>query len=159
MKKINEMWNLVFDWLGNGKKVMMGIAFILVGTIVNMLVESSSGLAQSAFIFFVMGALFIVNAMFSKITNCNINVVLYTLAFVVIMELGIYLMADLNRSFTNMASVWGPCFLFVWALQYVVLQVADMERVSKRLVIAFFDSLVGVLAVVLAFIVPIWLHV
>lgn len=157
MKKISEMWNLVFDWLGNGKKVMMGAAFIGVGVIVNTVMESSSGLAQSAFLFFAIGALFFVNALFSKMTGCNINVLLYTLVFIVIMELGMYLMTGIDNSFTNMASVWGPCFLFVWALQYAVLQAADMERISKRLVIAFFDSLVGAIAVVAAFVVPIWL--
>ena len=70
-----------------------------------------------------------------------------------------YLMNGLDNSFTNMVSVWGPCFLFVWALQYVVLQVADMEPLTKRLVIAFFDTLVGAIAIVAAFIVPVFLTV
>lgn len=159
MQKAMELWKLIFDWLGNGKKVIMGLVFIVMGVALNWLLKTNSGLTQSAFLFFTIGGLFFVNALFSKLTHCNINVLLYTLVFVVIMELGMYLMNGLDSSFTNMVSVWGPCFLFVWALQYVVLQVADMEPLTKRLVIAFFDTLVGAIAIVAAFIVPVFLTV
>ena len=157
MKQIAEIWNLVFDWLGAGKKAIMGAGFLVVGSIVNVILQPPEGLTQGSFILLVIGALFLVNALFSRLTKCNINVLYYTLVFVVIMELGIFLMGDMETNFTNLVSVWGPCFLFIWALQYVVLQVADMERVSKRIVIAFFDSLVGTIAVAAAFFIPIYL--
>ena len=159
MKQIGEMWNLVFEWLGTGKKIMMGIGFLVVGILVNLVLQPKAGLTQGSFILFMMGALFLVNALFSKLTQCNINVLYYTLIFVVIYELGIFLMGDLDNNLTNLVSVWGPCFLFIWALQYVVLQVAGVERVSKRIVIAFFDTLVGVIAVVAAFFLPVWVAV
>ena len=159
MKQIEEIWNLVFDWLGAGKKAIMGAGFLVVGSIVNVILQPPEGLTQGSFILLVIGALFLVNALFSHLTKCNINVLYYTLVFVVIMELGIFLMGDMETNFTNLVSVCGPCFLFIWALQYVVLQVADMERISKRIVIAFFDSLVGTIAVAAAFFIPIWLGV
>ena len=68
-------------------------------------------------------------------------------------------MTDLDTTLTDMASVWGPCFLFMWALQYVVLQLADLEPLVKRIVIAFFATLVGVLAVVAVFFLPIFFSV
>lgn len=159
MKKFSEMWNLIFEWMGTGKKVVMGIGFLVTGAIVNLIIQPKAGLTQGTFLLFMIGALFLVNALFSKLTQCNINVLYYILVFVVILELGIWMMGDLETDFTHLVSVWGPCFLFVWALQYVVLQVADMEKASKRIVIAFFDTLAGGIAVVAAFFLPVWLAI
>lgn len=155
MKQVKEMWNLVFNWLGNGKKTIMGIGFIVVGVIGNILANPAEGLAQLPFIIMMMGALCLVNALFSKLSGSNINLLLFLLVFVVIMELGIYLMDDADIAMTDMVSIWGPCFIFVWALQYVVLQLADIEPVVKRVVIAFFETLVGIIAVAATFFLPI----
>lgn len=157
MKQIGEMWNLIFQWLGTGKKIIMGLGFLVAGVFANVILQPKAGLTQASFLLFMIGALFLVNALFSKLTSCNINVLYFTLIFVIIFELGIFLMGDMETNFTNLISVWGPCYLFVWALQYVVLEIADMERVSKRIVIAFFDTLVGTIAVVAAFFLPVWI--
>ena len=159
MKQVKEMWNLVFNWLGNGKKTIMGIGFLIVGIIANVIANPNGGLAQFPFVLMMIGALCLVNALFSKLSGCNINLLLFILVFVVIIELGIYLMTDLDTTLTDMASVWGPCFLFMWALQYVVLQLADLQPLVKRVVIAFFATLVGALAVVAVFFLPIFLSV
>lgn len=156
MEHIVELWNTVFEWLGTGKKVIMGILFLLAGTIVNVIWQPPEGLTHSSFLLFMVGMLFLVNALFSKLLKCNINVLYYILVFVVILELGVALMEDV-QNVTNIISIWGPCFLFVWALQYVVLQAADMEGIAKRIVIAFLDTVAGAAAIVAAFMLPIWL--
>ena len=33
MKQLKELWTLVNNWLGNGKKCIIGLAFLLVGLI------------------------------------------------------------------------------------------------------------------------------
>lgn len=156
MEHIVELWNTVFEWLGTGKKVIMGILFLVAGTIVNVIWQPPGGLTHSSFLLFMVGMLFLVNALFSKLLKCNINVLCYILVFVVILELGVALMEDM-KNITNIISIWGPCFLFVWALQYVVLQAADMEGIAKRIVIAFLDTVAGAAAIVAAFMIPIWL--
>lgn len=159
MEQVKEMWNLVFNWLGNGKKTIMGIAFLLVGMIANVIAKPDGGLARLPFILLMVGALCLVNALFSKVSGCNINLLLFILVFVAIIELGIYLMTDLDTTLTDMASVWGPCFAFIWALQYVVLQLADIKPAVKRVVIAFFTLLCGIIAIVAVFFLPIFLSV
>lgn len=158
MKQIREIWNMVFEWLGPGKKLIMGAIFVLCGSIINVLLQSAEGLTQGTFLLLAAGALFWVNALFSKLTNCNINVLCFTLIFIVIYELGMFLMGDnMENTLPNLLSVWAPCFVFVWALQYVVLEAADMDKIAKRIVIAFFETVVGVIAIVAAFIIPVWI--
>lgn len=111
---------------------------------------------HGSFLLLMTGVLFFVNALFSKLCKCNIHVVYFILAFIVILELALYLSGDLQK-FSNAFMLWGPCFLFVWALQYVVLQVSGMEKFSKRAVIAFLETAVGTIGTVAVFVIPIWL--
>lgn len=156
MRYIVEQWNALLEWLGTGKKVMLGIIFFIAGVIVNWLWRPPEGLMHGSFLLLMTGVLFFVNALFSKLCKCNIHVVYFILAFIVILELALYLSGDLQK-FSNAFMLWGPCFLFVWALQYVVLQVSGMEKFSKRAVIAFLETAVGTIGTVAVFVIPIWL--
>ena len=57
MKQIKETWNLVFNWLGNGKKVLMGIGFLLIGFLWNYLSHPAEGLEQLPFLIMLTGGL------------------------------------------------------------------------------------------------------
>lgn len=157
MKQFKETWNLVFNWLGNGKKTMMGAGFLVIGFLWNMAGQSTHTLEQVPFIIMVTGSLCLVNALFSKLTEQNINLLLFVLIYVCIMELGIYLMGGETADFTNLVMIWGACFVFVWALNYALLETTEMESIAKRIVMAFFETLVGAAAIVAVFAVPIWL--
>lgn len=157
MKQVKETWNLIFNWLGNGKKTMIGVGFLLIGFLWNYYSGSSETLLQIPFIIMLTGALCLVNALFSKLIKTNINLLLFILIFVVIMELGMYLMGNEEMVFTNMVAIWGACFLFIWALNYALLEAGSTEGAVKRVVIAFFESLLGAAAIVITFGVPIWM--
>lgn len=156
MRYVVEQWNALLEWLGTGKKVMFGIAFFAAGVIVNWLWQPPEGLMHGSFLLLMTGVLFLVNALFSKLCKCNINVVYFILAFIAILELAFWLSGD-SQKFSNAFALWGPCFLFVWALQYVVLQVSGMEKFSKRAVIAFLETVVGLIAIAAVFVLPIYL--
>lgn len=157
MKQIKETWNLVFNWLGNGKKVLMGIGFLLIGFLWNYLSHPAEGLEQLPFLIMLTGGLCLVNALFSKLTETNINPLFFALIYIVIMELGIALMGGETQDFTNLFMIWGACYIFVWALNYALLESAEMEGVVKKIVLAFFETLVGALVMVAIFALPIWL--
>lgn len=157
MKQLKEAWNLVFGWLGNGKKTIIGIAFVVVGFLWNYFSESSESLQHMPFVVMMAGALCLVNALFSKLSGENINLLFFILIFVVILELGVYLMGGEELTFTGLVSIWGPCVLFVWALHYALLEASGIDGVVKRIVIAFFELLVGAIAIGIVFGVPIWL--
>lgn len=157
MKQIKETWNLIFHWLGNGKKLIIGIGFLVIGFLWNYGSESSEALQQLPFIIMLAGALCLVNALFSKLLQTNINVLCFILIFVVILELGMYLMGNEELAFTNMVAIWGACFLFAWALNYALLEAGSMDGVVKRIVVAFFESLLGAVAVVVTFGVPVYI--
>ena len=157
MKQIKETWNLVFNWLGNGKKVMIGIAFLLIGAVWNYFSHPAEGLAQVPFVIMLTGGLCLVNALFSKLTVTNINPLLFVLIYVTMMELGIALMGGDTSDFTNLVTIWGACTIFIWALNYALLESAEMDGVVKKIVISFFETLVGAVAMVTIFALPIWL--
>ena len=157
MKQIKDTWNLVFRWLGNGKKVVIGLAFLLIGYGWNYLSHPAEGLSQVPFVIMLAGGLCLVNVLFSKLTEKNINPLLFVLIYVVIMELGIALMGGDTSDFTNLVTVWGACALFVWALNYALLEASEVEGVVKKIVVAFLEMLVGALVLVALFILPIWI--
>lgn len=157
MKQVKETWDLIFNWLGNGKKTIMGIGFLLIGFLWNHFSGSSEALQQLPFIIMLTGALCLVNALFSKLIKANINLLLFILIFIVIMELGMYLMGNEELAFTNMVAIWGACFLFIWALNYALLEAGSIDGAAKRIVVAFFESLAGAAAIVVTFGVPIWM--
>lgn len=158
MKYVVEQWNALLEWLGTGKKVMFGIIFFAAGVIVNWLWQPPEGLTHGSFLLLMTGVLFLVNALFSKLCKCNIHIVYFILAFIAILELALWLSGDLQK-FSNTFALWGPCFLFVWALQYVVLQVSGVEKFSKRAVIAFLETVVGLIGTAAVFIIPIYLKI
>lgn len=155
MKYVVEQWNALLEWLGTGKKVMFGIIFFAAGVIVNWLWQPPEGLTHGSFLLLMTGVLFLVNALFSKLCKCNIHIVYFILAFIAILELALWLSGDLQK-FSNTFALWGPCFLFVWALQYVVLQVSGVEKFSKRAVIAFLETVVGLIGIAAVFVIPIY---
>ncbi len=157
MKQFKEIWELVFNWMGNGKKTVMGIGFLVIGFLWNYAFQSDRTLGQIPFVIMLAGGLCLVNALFSKLANENINVLLFILIYVVMMELGIYLMGGETSDFTNLVTIWGACAIFVWALNYALLETTEMDGVVKRIVIAFFETLAGAVVMVAVFALPIWL--
>ncbi len=157
MKQVRETWNLIFNWMGNGKKVIMGIAFLLVGFVWNYFSHPLEGLAQVPFIVMLTGGLCLLNAFFSKVTDANINLLFFVLIYISMMELGIALMAGDTSNFTNLVTIWGACMMFVWALNYALLESAELPGVVKKIVIAFFETLLGAVVMVVLFVLPIWL--
>jgi len=157
MKQFKEIWELVFNWMGNGKKTAMGIGFLVIGFLWNYAFQSDRTLGQIPFVIMLAGGLCLVNALFSKLTNENINVLLFILIYVVMMELGIYLMGGETSDFTNLVTIWGACAIFVWALNYALLETTEMDGIVKRIVIAFFETLAGAVVMVAVFALPIWL--
>lgn len=157
MEQFKEIWKLVFNWLGNGKKVIIGVGFLLVGFVWNMAGRSTHTLEQIPFIIMAAGALSLVNALFSKWTKQNINLLFFVLIYICIMELGIYLMGGETVDFTSLVQIWGSCSVFIWALNYALLESTEMDGIIKRIVIAFFETLIGAAAIVAVFAVPIWL--
>ena len=81
MKQIKDTWNLVFRWLGNGKKVVIGLAFLLIGYGWNYLSHPAEGLSQVPFVIMLAGGLCLVNVLFSKVTEKNINPLLFVLIY------------------------------------------------------------------------------
>ena len=60
MESVKEMWNLVFGWFGNGKKMIAGGLFLLVGMIAQSF--STKTLEQIPFILMAAGLMCFVNA-------------------------------------------------------------------------------------------------
>lgn len=157
MKQFKETWELIFNWLGNGKKTIIGLGFLVIGFFWNMAGQSVHTLEQVPFIIMVTGGLCLVNALFSKLTDQNINLLFFVLIFISIMELGIYLMGGETSDLTNLVMIWGACFVFIWALHYALLETTEIDGVVKKIVIAFWESLAGAAAIVAIFAFPIWL--
>ena len=91
MKQLKELWTLVNNWLGNGKKCIIGLVFFLVGFVMNWFSHPVEGLSQIPFTLMTAGGLCLVNALFSKWTDKNINLLFFVLAFICVMDLGIVL--------------------------------------------------------------------
>ena len=49
MKQLKELWTLVNNWLGNGKKCIIGLVFFLVGFVMNWFSHPVEGLSQIPF--------------------------------------------------------------------------------------------------------------
>lgn len=154
MEQIKEAWNLVFNWIGNGKKMIMGGCFLIAGIIGQSMSEKT--LAQIPFILMSMGVLCFVNALFSKITKKNINLLLFLLINILVTEVGITVMAaDLFEGVT-MIGVWCLCGVIVWILQTLILR---EENIPKRVVLTFFETLLSAVAILVVFVLPIFIEV
>ncbi|MCH5251393.1 MAG: hypothetical protein J1F22_00335 [Lachnospiraceae bacterium] len=156
MEQIKEMWSLVFDWLGNGKKMIIGAIFLLIGIIGQALSEKT--LAQIPFLLMAVGLMCFVNALFSKIADKNINLLLYQLIYVVVLEIGL---AATSSGFlgnegvvdgTTLIGIWLLCIVVAWILQSLLIKI---DNVPKRLVLGLAETLLSGLVVVIAFVVPI----
>ena len=86
MKQLKELWTLVNNWLGNGKKCIIGLVFFLVGFVMNWFSHPVEGLSQIPFTLMTAGGLCLVNALFSKWTDKNINLLFFVLAFICVMQ-------------------------------------------------------------------------
>ena len=115
MKQLKELWTLVNNWLGNGKKCIIGLAFLLVGFVMNWFSHPVEGLSQIPFTLMTAGGLCFVNALFSKWTDKNINLLFFVLAFICVMDLGIVLLDGDFSQFTTMVTVTCACTVFSWA--------------------------------------------
>lgn len=154
MEQIKEIWNLVFNWIGNGKKMIMGGCFLIAGIIGQSMSEKT--LAQIPFILMAMGVLCFVNALFSKITKKNINLLLFLLINILVAEIGITVMAAGLFEGVTMIGVWCLCGVVVWILQTLILQ---EENILKRVVLTFFETLLSAVAILVVFVLPIFIEV
>lgn len=154
MEQIKEMWDLVFNWLGNGKKAIMGGIFLLIGIIGQSM--SDKTLTQMPFILMAMGLLCYVNALFSKLTKNNINLLLFLLLNVFLTEVSIAAVTADTISETTMAGICIICIFVLWVLQVFMIRA---EIMTKRIVLAFLMTCLDVVAVLAAFALPILIEI
>ncbi len=156
MEQIKEMWELVFTWLGNGKKMIVGGIFLLAG--VAGQIVSGRTLAQFPFLLMAMGFVCFVNALFSRICACNINLLLCLLLYLLATEAGIAMAADvLDAEGSTMAVILCcVCFILIWIGQFFLIR--GIPGITKRAVLAFLEVLLSVAAIAAALLLPILLH-
>lgn len=157
MKQCKEMWELVFNWLGNGKKTVMGAGFLLAGFLWNMAGQPAHILEQVPFIIMVTGGLCLVNALFSRLLEQNINLLGFILIYICIMELGMALMGGDVPENADLVLIWSACFVFVWALNYALLETTGFDGVIRKIVFSFFEALAGAAVIVGVFAATVWL--
>ena len=133
MKQLKELWTLVNNWLGNGKKCIIGLVFFLVGFVMNWFSHPVEGLSQIPFTLMTAGGLCLVNALFSKWTDKNINLLFFVLAFICVMDLGIVLLDGDFSQFTTMVTVTCACTGFSWALNFALLQSVEVDGAANGL--------------------------
>ncbi len=158
MEQIKEMWELVFTWLGNGKKMIVGGIFLLAGMAGQ--IASGKTLAHIPFLLMAMGLVCFVNALFSRICACNINLLLCLLLYLLVAEWGIVaggiiLGAPLGDSTPTVILCW-VCFVLVWAGQFFLIR--NTREIMKRAVLAVLEVLMSLAAIAAAFLIPILLH-
>jgi hypothetical protein len=159
-KKILQIWNAVFDWFGNGKKLIVAALFLLAGMIGQSF--SQKTLAQIPFILMAAAVMCVVNALFSKIASYNINILLYLLINVAATEIGLSLTSynilgsDTEIDSMTMMLIWGICILAVWILQTLLIRIPEWPR---RIALAAGETVLSAVAVCVAFVVPILLSV
>lgn len=154
MEQIKEMWDLVFNWIGNGKKAIMGGCFWLAGMIGQSM--SDKTLTQIPFILMAMGLLCYVNALFSKVTKNNINLLIYLLLNIFLTEICIAVVSAGAVSETTMFGICIACVLVLWVLQVFMVRA---EVMTKRIVLAFLMTCLDAVAVLAAFALPIIIEV
>lgn len=160
MERETKLWNLVFDWFGNGKKMIVGGLFFLAGAAAQSF--STKTLQQIPFLLMAAGLMCFVNALFSKMYKTNINLLLFLLINIAAIDCGIFFTshslpgsAGAIDSMT-VALIWIVCILAVWALQALIL---PLESIPRRAGAAFLETLLSAAAVLTAFIIPIMLSV
>ncbi len=153
MKTAKEMWELVSHWLGNGKKMIIGGIFLVSGLIWflcdGMDVESEA--FRFIYLFVAVGLMCFVNAMFSKLTETNINLFIFLLINIVLSTLALEMNVDYDLQFAFQCG----CFVFAWAFHGIVLQ---EKQIIKRIVMSFFLAFFSLMAVLVALFGPIMLQ-
>lgn len=157
MKQLKELWTLVNNWLGNGKKCIIGLAFLLVGFVMNWFSHPVEGLSQIPFTLMIAGGLCLVNALFSKWTDKNINLLFFVLAFICVMDLGIVLLDGDFSQFTTMVTVTCACTVFSWALNFALLQSVEVDGAAKKIVMSFLATVCSAVIMAAVFVGSIWL--
>jgi hypothetical protein len=154
------MWNKIFQWFGNGKKMLAGVLLLVAGMIGQSF--SQKTLAQIPFILMASGLMCFVNVLFSKISKHNINILIFLLINIAALETALSLTSyqmpgsDTAVDSMTMALIWIACLVVVWILQIFLLRIPGW---SVRIAMAAGETVVSVIAVCVAFIVPIILSV
>jgi hypothetical protein len=154
------MWNRIFEWFTNGKKMMAGVLLFLTGMVGQSF--SQKTLAQIPFILMASGLMCFVNVLFSKISKHNINILIFLLINVAALETALSLTSyqipgsDTTVDSMTMAMIWIVCIIAVWVLQIILLRIPER---SARIALAAGETVVSMIAVAAAFIVPIILSV
>lgn len=152
MEQTKELWNLIFNWFGNGKKMILGTGLLVAGIIGQII--SDKTLAQLPFVLMATGVLCFVNALFSKITSHSINILIFLVINVVMIE-ALIATSSIEEQATRFG-VWAILVIAAWLLHTRMIRA---ERLPKRAVLAFLETLLCAVAIVAAFILPIILEV
>ena len=103
------------------------------------------------------GGLCFVNALFSKWTDKNINLLFFVLAFICVMDLGIVLLDGDFSQFTTMVTVTCACTVFSWALNFALLQSVEVDGAAKKIVMSFLATVCSAVIMAAVFVGSIWL--
>ncbi len=154
MEAQEEKRESLFQWIGNGKKMIIGAILLAAGIVGQLL--SGRTLAQIPFVLMGAGLMCFVNALFSKIASCNIHLLLYLIINIAAMELAIAIAgADVLDS-TTLYGAWVGCGVAAWIFQIALMKT---EGGVRRVVLSFCETLFSAVALVAAFVVPIFLSV
>ncbi|MCH5265016.1 MAG: hypothetical protein J1F02_03895 [Lachnospiraceae bacterium] len=154
MEPIEEKRESLFQWIGNGKKMIIGGLLLLAGIIGQIL--SDRTLEQIPFILMSAGLMCFVNTLFSKLTDYNIHLLLFLVINIVAMEIGLTITAADIIEGVTLYSVWVICGIAAWIFQAMILKI---EGSAKRAVLSFFETLLSVLALGAALFLPIILEI
>lgn len=144
---------LAWQW----KKCIIGLVFFLVGFVMNWFSHPVEGLSQIPFTLMTAGGLCLVNALFSKWTDKNINLLFFVLAFICVMDLGIVLLDGDFSQFTTMVTVTCACTVFSWALNFALLQSVEVDGAAKKIVMSFLATVCSAVIMAAVFVGSIWL--
>ena len=102
-------------------------------------------------------SVYLVNALFSKWTDKNINLLFFVLAFICEMDLGIVLLDGDFSQFTTMVTVTCACTVFSWALNFALLQSVEVDGAAKKIVMSFLATVCSAVIMAAVFVGSIWL--
>ena len=162
-KKEPNMWELVSQWIGNGKKMIFALLFLVLGVIIQIC--SDKTLSQIAFVFLSAGMMCVMNAIFSKAAKQNINLIIYLLVNVVVLELAINFSSmgfsqDTSSSNASMfdSSIGLICFGAAFVVDWIVHTILIKDAYGpKKIVQGFLLTALSLVAAAIAFVVPIFI--
>lgn len=112
MKQLKELWNTCKQLAWQWQKNAHWFGVFLVGFVMNWFSHPVEGLSQIPFTLMTAGGLCLVNALFSKWTDKNINLLFFVLAFICVMDLGIVFSMVISHSLPRWLLLPVPAQVF-----------------------------------------------